>query len=223
MHRRHPAGHQRGAVRHADRARDIEFPEPCPARRNRIDMRRPQHRMAVAAEIIGAVLVGDEQDEIRRAGFRTCAVKLDGRIGKEKGRAQGMLDANRAIMPSSRKCLTKSFAFERYLCRSVQLREPAINHAGGRPAPTIRRTTMVYKLAAVLQSLLKRLAGPEPISSRTPLHARTRSEGASRRRRPAAAADGSHTAIGAAPKRRIVTVSPISNDIRSSPATSGPS
>jgi hypothetical protein len=68
MDRRHSPGHQARAIGHADRARDVEPVERRAARRNRIDMRRAQHRMTIAAEEVRAVLVGDEQKEVRTGG-----------------------------------------------------------------------------------------------------------------------------------------------------------
>jgi hypothetical protein len=62
--RGHASRHQAGAVRLAYRACDIEFIERRALGRDRIDVGRAQHRMAVAAEEIGAVLVGDEQEEV---------------------------------------------------------------------------------------------------------------------------------------------------------------
>jgi hypothetical protein len=35
-------------------------------------MRRPENRMAIAAEKVGTVLVGDEQEKIRTGRFRHC-------------------------------------------------------------------------------------------------------------------------------------------------------
>jgi len=68
--RGHPSGHQAGAVRLAHRARHMEAVERHSPSRDGIDVRGPQHRMAVAAQEVGAVLVGDEQQEIRAGGFR---------------------------------------------------------------------------------------------------------------------------------------------------------
>ena len=69
MHRRHPPGHQARAVGLAHRACDIEAVEGGAARGDGIDVRRAQHRMAVAAQKIGAVLVGDEQQKIGTGGI----------------------------------------------------------------------------------------------------------------------------------------------------------
>src|SRR3954447_23301320 len=65
MDRRHSPGHQAGAIGHAYRTCDVEPVERRAARGNRIDMRRTQHRMTIAAEEVGAVLVGDEQKEVQ--------------------------------------------------------------------------------------------------------------------------------------------------------------
>jgi hypothetical protein len=46
------------------------------------------------------------------------------------------------------------------LCCDVQQREPAVNHIGPTRANDTKKT-MIYKLAAVLQTLLKRLKGHE--------------------------------------------------------------
>jgi len=65
MHRGHAPGHQGGPVRHANRRRHIESIEARAAGGDRVDMRRLEHRMPIAAEIVGAVLIGDEEEEIR--------------------------------------------------------------------------------------------------------------------------------------------------------------
>jgi hypothetical protein len=65
VHGRHAARHQGRAIGHADRRRDIEPLEARAARGDRIDVRRLEDRMAVAAEIIDPMLVGDEQQKIR--------------------------------------------------------------------------------------------------------------------------------------------------------------
>ena len=64
MDRRRTSGHQRRPVGHADRVRDIEIVEPHAALGDGIDMRRLEDFMAVAAEIIGPVLVGNKQHEV---------------------------------------------------------------------------------------------------------------------------------------------------------------
>ncbi len=64
VQRRHAAGHQRRAVGHADRRRHIEPLEARAARGNRIDMRRLENWVAGAAQIIDAMLVGDEEQKV---------------------------------------------------------------------------------------------------------------------------------------------------------------
>ena len=62
--RGHAAGEHRSAVRHADGVGDIAALEAPALRRQRVDVRRAHHAVAVAAEMIGAVLVGDDEQEI---------------------------------------------------------------------------------------------------------------------------------------------------------------
>ena len=78
VQRRHAPGHQRGAVWLADRARHIEAVEGDAARGERIHRGRADGAVAVAAEMIGAQLVGDEEEEIgsldhSRSVSRSCS------------------------------------------------------------------------------------------------------------------------------------------------------
>ncbi len=68
VHGRHASGHQHDAVRHADRAGDVEILEPQAAGRQAVDIRRPDDGIAIAADMIGAVLVGDEKQKVRSRG-----------------------------------------------------------------------------------------------------------------------------------------------------------
>jgi hypothetical protein len=53
-----------------------------------------------------------------------------------------------------------TFAFERYAYWHVQQRQPAVNHAVAGHANDTKKT-MIYKLTAALQTLLKRLRAQE--------------------------------------------------------------
>ena len=65
-----------------------------------------------------------------------------------------------SIMPSSADCLTRHSLLSVILGDGVQQREPAINHAGTTRAK-VSQKTMIYKLAATLNALLKRLKAEE--------------------------------------------------------------
>src|SRR6516162_2279715 len=64
VHRRHTSRHQARAVGHTHRTCDVEPSKHRALRCDRIDVRCAQHRMAVAAEEVGALLIGDKQNEI---------------------------------------------------------------------------------------------------------------------------------------------------------------
>ena len=64
VERRHPAGHQRGPVGHADGRGRVEPLEAGARRRQPVDVRRPHHRIAVATQMVRPVLVGDDEEEI---------------------------------------------------------------------------------------------------------------------------------------------------------------
>ena len=64
VQRRHTSGHQRRAIRHADRRRHIKALETRPVLRQPIDIRRAHHWVAVAAEMIGAMLIGDDKEKV---------------------------------------------------------------------------------------------------------------------------------------------------------------
>src|SRR6476620_11699014 len=97
MDRWHPPGHQACAIGHANRTCDVEPVECRAVRGNRIDMRRAQHRMSIAAEEVRAVLVGDEQKEVRAgtAGgghicsreCRRCGMEITGGYGHSLSKA----------------------------------------------------------------------------------------------------------------------------------------
>jgi hypothetical protein len=65
--------------------------------------------MAIAAEIIGAVLVGDEKNEVGRGCVGHAELKLDGRITDEKGqkRATGSESGHHDVI---RKVFNEAFA-----------------------------------------------------------------------------------------------------------------
>lgn len=65
---RHAAGHQAGPVWHAHGRGDIEPLEPHPFGRHRVDMGSAEARVPVAAQIVHALLVRDEQDVARTLG-----------------------------------------------------------------------------------------------------------------------------------------------------------
>jgi len=64
VQRRHPPGHQGCAVRHADRRGDVEALEARARGGQTIDAGRSHPRIAVTTEMVGAVLVGDDQEEV---------------------------------------------------------------------------------------------------------------------------------------------------------------
>jgi len=56
--------HERGAVGLANRRGHMEVGETTAARSQRVDVRRAQDRVSRAAQVVGPVLIGDEQQEI---------------------------------------------------------------------------------------------------------------------------------------------------------------
>ena len=68
VHRRHAAGRDAGAVRHADRVRHDRAVEAHPGRGDTVQVRRAQHRVSAEAGVIGPVLVGDDEQEVRALG-----------------------------------------------------------------------------------------------------------------------------------------------------------
>jgi hypothetical protein len=54
----------------------VEAIEHRAARRNGIDMRGAQNRVAITPEKIGALLIGNEQKEIRAGRFRHFGVPM---------------------------------------------------------------------------------------------------------------------------------------------------
>ena len=82
VNRGHAPGHQRRAVRHANRAGDVERIRYKARSGDPVDMRRPDHRIAVAAEMIESKLIGDDEQKIRAGAlahpcitFRTGAFR----------------------------------------------------------------------------------------------------------------------------------------------------
>jgi hypothetical protein len=63
VQRGHAPGHERGSIGHANRRRCIEAVKSRAARRQAIDIWRPYHLIAIAVQMIGAVLVGDDEKE----------------------------------------------------------------------------------------------------------------------------------------------------------------
>ena len=64
----HTRGHQAGAVGHAHRAGDVKAIEADAGLGEGVDVGGLQPRMPVAAEEVGAVLVGDVEDEAGTLG-----------------------------------------------------------------------------------------------------------------------------------------------------------
>ncbi|MGC1779834.1 MAG: hypothetical protein WBB34_18025 [Xanthobacteraceae bacterium] len=72
IYARHPPGHENNSVGHADRAGDIEMLEPDSPRCDRVDVRGLHDAVAVAAQMIGALLVGHDHEEVGPVhGMRT--------------------------------------------------------------------------------------------------------------------------------------------------------
>ena len=61
----HAPGQQRGPVGHADRRGNMKVLKPCSLGRNGIHIRRLDDWMAIAAQPISPLLVGDEKQKIR--------------------------------------------------------------------------------------------------------------------------------------------------------------
>src|SRR5262245_49996012 len=68
VQRGHAAGCKRRAVGLAHWARDVEAIEGNPARREPVDRGRADRPVAVAAEVVGAQLVGDEEQDVGAIG-----------------------------------------------------------------------------------------------------------------------------------------------------------
>jgi hypothetical protein len=64
VQRRHPAGRERRAVRLANRARHVELVERHATRGDRIDRRSADRAIAVAAEMVGAQLIADDNQDV---------------------------------------------------------------------------------------------------------------------------------------------------------------
>ena len=67
-----------GAIGHAHRIGDVKPVEAGPARGQPVDMRRAQNRIAIASQMIGPVLIGDDKNEIGAFGHyvRRCRLRL---------------------------------------------------------------------------------------------------------------------------------------------------
>ena len=65
---RHPRSQDAGAVAHADRIGDVEPVEPCAAVCQAVDVGRPDHRVAIASKMIGAVLIGHDKQVVGLPG-----------------------------------------------------------------------------------------------------------------------------------------------------------
>ena len=76
VQRRHAAGDKGRPVGLADRGGDVEAVEFRALRGDRIDMGRFQHRMPAAAEMVGTVLVGNDEQEIRTVGHGRSRVSV---------------------------------------------------------------------------------------------------------------------------------------------------
>src|SRR5215813_3072214 len=68
MERGHAPGRKRCAIGLADRARHVEAVERCPPRGERVDRRRADGPVAVAAQMVRTQLVGDEEQDIGAVG-----------------------------------------------------------------------------------------------------------------------------------------------------------
>ena len=66
-------GHQAGPVGLADRGGGVALRKAQALLRQRVDMRRTQHRVAVAAEVVGPLLIGDKEQEVGRLGRHRLA------------------------------------------------------------------------------------------------------------------------------------------------------
>ena len=63
------ARHQRRPRRGAERRRAVELRQPRPFGRHAVEVRRFELRMAVAAEVAVAEVVGQDEDDVRAAGI----------------------------------------------------------------------------------------------------------------------------------------------------------
>ena len=67
---RHPAGHDRRPVRHTDRIGHPGVVEHRPSLRQRIQGRRPNYHVAHETGVIGPLLIGDHEEDVRSTGPR---------------------------------------------------------------------------------------------------------------------------------------------------------
>ena len=74
IERRYPAGHQGGAIGHAHRIGDVKPVEAGPARGQPVYMRRAQNRIAIASQMIGPVLIGDDKTKLGRLVITSACV-----------------------------------------------------------------------------------------------------------------------------------------------------
>ena len=65
MYGRHAAGHDARAVGHTDRRGNVKAVEARAACGEAVDMRGAHDRIAVAAQMVGAMLVGDDEKKVR--------------------------------------------------------------------------------------------------------------------------------------------------------------
>ena len=65
MERRHASGHERRPIRHADRRGDVEVIESSAGCGEAINVGRLYNRIAVTTEVIGPMLIRDDQEKIR--------------------------------------------------------------------------------------------------------------------------------------------------------------
>ncbi len=75
VQRRHSSRHQRCAVRHANRRGDVKTLKASAGRGEPVDARRFNDLIAVTTEMVGTVLIGDDQKEIRSIvrGHQGCS------------------------------------------------------------------------------------------------------------------------------------------------------
>ena len=79
------AGHRRDARGRADGMRRVELQEPRAVGGQPVEMRRPDSRVAVAAEIAVAEVVGQNEEEVGARGGSRCGTRELGRAGGERG------------------------------------------------------------------------------------------------------------------------------------------
>src|SRR5258708_5819072 len=163
VHRGHAHRHQGRAVGHADRRRHVKAGEANAARRNGIDMRRLQQGMTGTAEIIGAVLVGDEKQDVGTHAAVTCLLrsrrqiagfsdqppsplKPDALTRRAQRAACALMSAANPgpVSPDTSKPCAASFARRSgSACADLAAFKRLSTTAGGVPARTIRPNQML--------------------------------------------------------------------------------